>query len=40
MDTLKRYAKILLWLVLLPIFGPAYILMFVAGKWWEKLLDN
>jgi len=38
--TLKRLGKITLFLLLLPIFGTAYALLHIGGKWWESLLDE
>lgn len=40
MKTLKRIGKFVLWLVLLPVFGPAMLLLHLAGEWWQNLLDD
>lgn len=35
-----KFVKILLFIILVPIYVPAYVLMHYTFSWWTKLLDN
>jgi len=35
-----KFLKVLLFIVLLPIYAPAYVLMHFTFKWWTGLLGG